>query len=194
MKRFSIVLVLFSLLLALATTPVLAQEGPACAGLFRAVTHTNPDSEGWNQLVTNLFEQNCGQLSFALTWEGFTDMDLRVIEPNGTLIAWFNPGPTATGGSLNRDAWCFNIPRGVPTEEIISWPAGAAPAGTYTVQVGQFDTCDGNPSDWTLNISLDDVVLQTISGTGPGPTFAFTTPGRERGAPAQIPASASAQK
>ena len=39
-----------------------------------------------------------GRVQVTLRWDNAADLDLHVSEPNGTVIAWFNPGPTPSGG------------------------------------------------------------------------------------------------
>lgn len=124
-------------------------------------------------------DQNCdgtdlvvgdGTLRFTLLWDNDNDQDLHVIEPDETRIWYGSPGPSATGGRLDRDdnvgvCGTDTVPGGV---ENTYWPADrAAPFGTYTVEVQQYSDC-GTPAEWTLLIYANDELQVTSSGTASG--------------------------
>ena len=124
-------------------------------------------------------DQNCdgsdlvvgdGTLRFTLLWDNDNDQDLHVIEPDGSRIWYASPGPSTTGGRLDRDdnvGVCGADPEPGGVENTY-WPADrAAPFGTYTVEVRQYSSC-GTPAEWTLLIYADDVLQVTSSGTGSG--------------------------
>lgn len=124
-------------------------------------------------------DQNCdgsdlvvgdGTLRFTLLWDNDNDQDLHVLEPDGTRIWYASPGPSLTGGRLDRDdnvgvCGADAEPGGV---ENTFWPADrAAPFGTYRVEVLQYSSC-GTPAEWTLLIYANDELQVTSSGTGSG--------------------------
>lgn len=130
-------------------------------------------------------DQNCdgsdlvvgeGSIRFTLVWDNDNDQDLHVIEPDGTRIWYGGPGPSSTGGRLDRDdnvAVCGvdSEPGGV---ENTYWPDEyPAPIGTYSVEVRQYSSC-GTPASWTLQVYANDRLEYTSSGTGNGVvTYAY---------------------
>jgi hypothetical protein len=102
-----------------------------------------------------------GPLAFRLTWSVNADLDLHVIEPNGTEISFLNT-TSSTGGHLDSDVGC-----GFGTmTETISW-AGTAPRGTYSTWAVFSPTACGGPTSAsvTLTISQGNNVLVSRTGT-----------------------------
>lgn len=101
-----------------------------------------------------------GPLSFRLTWSTNDDLDLYVIEPGGTQI-YFENLRSPSGGSLDRDLVCQ------AGTETISWPAGAAPRGTYIFWAVYSTTPCGpaRTATFTLTVSQGNSVRQTQTGT-----------------------------
>ena len=99
-----------------------------------------------------------GDVQLTLEWESAADLDLAVVEPDGTETYFSNKGPSPSGGQLDVDS---NISceddDGVPgAVENIFWPTGDAPSGTYTVKVTGY-TVDGpecGSGDYTLTITI----------------------------------------
>jgi hypothetical protein len=118
-----------------------------------------------------------GVIQATLVWDNDNDLDLFVFEPNGNVIWYGNPGPSATGGRLDRDDNVFvcgrdSTPGGV---ENIFWPDDAtADAGTYRVAVDVFNSC-GTPADWTLEVRVDGVLVLTEAGNTEQ-SFTFSYP------------------
>ncbi|MGB7820086.1 MAG: hypothetical protein WBL35_15310 [Ornithinibacter sp.] len=164
------------------------ESGSRCGG--------DSDGDGWDDTVdcapndpavnpgavdipNDGIDQNCdgsdlvvgdGTLRFTLLWDNDNDQDLHVIEPDGSRIWYASPGPSTTGGRLDRDdnvGVCGADPEPGGVENTY-WPADrAAPFGTYTVEVRQYNSC-GAPAEWTLLIYANDVLQVTSSGTGSG--------------------------
>lgn len=91
-----------------------------------------------------------GGLQVTLSFDNDEDLDLHVIEPNGTSAVWYGdtnrPAGTSNSGavgSLDRDsnAGC-NIDH-INIENVI-YPASGFPSGTYKVYVDYYEQCDGN--------------------------------------------------
>jgi hypothetical protein len=102
-----------------------------------------------------------GPLAFRLSWSVNADLDLHVIEPNGTEISFLNT-TSSTGGHLDSDVGC-----GFGTlTETISW-TGTAPRGTYVTWAVFSPTACGGPTtaSVTLTISQGNNVLVTRTGT-----------------------------
>jgi Fibronectin type III domain len=79
-----------------------------------------------------------GDVQVSVSWDAPSDVDLHVVEPNGTDIYYGNPS-SATGGQLDVDsnAACSIDGRQI---ENVRW-AGQAPSGTFTVRVDYWDSC-----------------------------------------------------
>lgn len=129
-------------------------------------------------------DQNCdgsdltvgsGEIQVTLLWDNDNDQDLHVFEPNGNEIWYSSPGPSATGGRLDRDdnvGVCGgdSEPGGV---ENIFWPTGTTPArGTYRVDVVEYNRC-ANPAQWTAEVRVGGQLITRQTGTGTG-SFTFS--------------------
>ncbi len=94
-----------------------------------------------------------GPVQVTLRWDTETDLDLSLTEPKpqGTCKIWFsdpnqpgNPSTCGAEGSLDLDSNAGCVIDGVNVENVI-YPAGAAaPSGTYTVEVVNYDPCQVN--------------------------------------------------
>ncbi|MFZ0226573.1 MAG: PKD domain-containing protein, partial [Mycobacterium sp.] len=127
------------------------------------VTDSNSQTDSTTSTVTI---GSTPALQFDLTWSNGADVDLYATEPDGNFIYYGNPGPSSTGGALNGDdrGACVrsNANNGA---EATSW-ATAPPAGTYLIDVDQYDTCGGGDASWTLHVIDNGTVVQTNTGTG----------------------------
>lgn len=93
-----------------------------------------------------------GDIQVSLIWNNFNDLDLHVVEPSGDEI-WYQNKKVKSGGEMDIDmnfAYGGDIgesaaDKSLPPEisrwvsskpiENIFWPAGAAPAGKYKVEI-----------------------------------------------------------
>lgn len=118
-----------------------------------------------------------GRIQVTLIWDNEVDMDLHVIEPNGTRIWYSNPGPTSTGGRLDRDDnVCGTANRGPGGVENIFWPnESGALLGTYRVEVVQYTRCGQPAADWILEIRVQGELLRRETGSGGGFTTTFNS-------------------
>ncbi len=122
-----------------------------------------------------------GDVQVTLEWAADSDLDLHVIEPDGTEIDYTNPGPSSTGGQLDVDSNidCEND-GGV---ENIFWPEGEAPPGEYLVRVEGFrlqrdDGSDCGGGDFSLTITVEGQETPqsgTVEQDGAA-EFGFTVP------------------
>lgn len=83
------------------------------------------------QVVVSALEYGYGDVQVTLTWDNTSDLDLWVTDPYGEKIYWYHPY-SASGGQLDVDDVNGYGP------ENIFWPTGAAPNGTYLVQVDYY--------------------------------------------------------
>lgn len=123
----------------------------------------------------NGIDENCdgadlivseGELRITLTWDTDDDLDLYVTDPFGEKVWWFNDSVTS-GGILDRDdnvgvCGFDQEPGGV---ENIIWAVNP-PAGTYTVELVNYDDCDfGVVANYTIDVFFDGTLMQSVSGT-----------------------------
>ena len=135
-------------------------------------------------IPNNGIDENCdgsdlvvgqGTVQVTLIWDNDNDMDLHVLEPNGTRIWYASRGPTATGGRLDRDDNVFVCGRDIEPGGVENtyWPTGTTPqAGTYTVEVREYARCQ-NPANWVAEVHIQGALVKRITGSGAG-AFTFS--------------------
>lgn len=104
-----------------------------------------------------------GDVQITLRWTSSADLDLHVFEPSGTEIAFDNPGPTGTGGTLDVDS---NVGCELESSvENVYWPEGDMPLGSYRVEVHgyQVEGCGGG--DYTLSATVKGQPVLDESGS-----------------------------
>ena len=114
-------------------------------------------------------------IAATLRWTGASDVDLHVIDAKGQEVYW-NDTSTPEGGRLDLDS---NPACDIDNvnQEIISWPAGGAPAGGYRVFVQYYDACGVASSAYNVTLAIKNRAAQTFQGTfngAGGPTVADT--------------------
>ncbi len=105
------------------------------------------------------------RFNLQFTNETNVDMDLHVIDPNGTEI-YYGRKTTSQGGKLDVDCKCSSCTQG-PNENIF-WPDGKGVKGTYKYWVEYYDYCGSNASatsDFTLRVAVNEAVKATLKGT-----------------------------
>lgn len=120
-----------------------------------------------------------GTLQFTLLWDNDADMDLHVVEPNGTRLWYGSRGPTSTGGQLDRDDnICGDVEYGPGGAENIFWPDDQpAPTGTYRIEVREYSRCGANSAaEWILQIRMNGSLVDTIEGTGDTRSITYDVP------------------
>lgn len=95
------------------------------------------------------------------------DIDLHVIDPTGTEIWWYAPGPTPTGGQLTVDGDNDCKPSASGHKEVVQWPA-SSPNGTYTVKLDYYNSCGAAAANYTVTIADAKTTLPTITNTFSG--------------------------
>jgi hypothetical protein len=107
-----------------------------------------------------------GAVQVTLTWSTVADLDLRILEPDGTQID-FGSRSSSDGGTLDVDSngGCSNLTSS-PVENVF-W-ANPPPAGAYTARVTYYEDCGASgsgPQNFTLTIKVNGQVVQQHSGT-----------------------------
>jgi uncharacterized protein YfaP (DUF2135 family) len=111
-----------------------------------------------------------------LVWNSNDDLNLQVRDPIGGTLFW-DSRTTPEGGSFGLDVngLCeiINTP---PNVETASWSGGALPTGSYEIMVYHRQSCEGaTPVDFTVNVTVNGVALDPITGTIAPPTTGFAT-------------------
>jgi hypothetical protein len=106
-----------------------------------------------------------GDVQISVTWNSNADVDLHVVEPNGTEIYWGNER-SSTGGELDLDSNAACSGDNVRAENI-RWPSGRAPSGTYIVRVDYWDACGASSTSYTVRV-INGNSTQTFSGSFTG--------------------------
>lgn len=95
-------------------------------------------------------ELGTGDVQATLIWETGDDMDLHVIDPEGSEI-YYSDSESPSGGELDVDIIPGCSDDGTQVENI-HWPEGEAPEGTYEVFVVNFDDCGDGETTATLQV------------------------------------------
>lgn len=115
-----------------------------------------------------------GKLRFTVVWDNGADLDLQVTEPDGSIISYSSPGPTTTGGYLERDsnvgACASNASDGETPVENVLWDDDSTPSlGNYRIGISEFSTAGcSSTATWTLFVFEDNVLRKTETGSGTG--------------------------
>lgn len=125
-------------------------------------TTTEAETTTTTEATTTTTEATTGsdaEVVVTLRWNGDTDLDLRVTDPEGDTASYTSG--TASGGELVQDV----IPRpgdAGPHEEVILWESGA-PAGSYEVLVRRIGS--GDPVDFRVVAQVDGAEVFNETGT-----------------------------
>ena len=108
-------------------------------------------------------ELGTGDVQITLRWSSSADLDLHVIEPDGTEIWYGDRGPTSTGGRLDVDSNVGCEEDG--SVENVFWEEGHMPEGDYTIDVVGFtvDGCGGGDYTITAKVRGEEVLNETGS-------------------------------
>lgn len=99
----------------------------------------------------DVIEVGTGDVQVTLSWDRDSDVDLHVVEPGGEEIYYANDR-SASGGELDLDSNPNCIIDGIRTENV-TWPAGSAPRGVYTVLVRYYNSCGAQETNYTVRVN-----------------------------------------
>ncbi len=108
-----------------------------------------------------------GDVQVTLSWNADSDVDLHVVDPNGEEI-YYGDRLSSSGGELDLDSNAGCRIDGVRNENI-TWPAGRAPRGTYTVRVNYWSSCGVQATNYTIRVNNGGesrVFSGTFTGSG----------------------------
>ncbi len=118
-----------------------------------------------------------GRLVISLSWDTESDLDLRVVDPNGAEVWKRNinsvgppapgqpPGSTAwmNGGILDFDSNANCVIDGRRQENVV-WKT-VAPSGHYLVRVDAFSLCNAVSANWKVEAFLSGVSIGRAEGS-----------------------------
>ncbi len=110
-----------------------------------------------------------GDVEVTLSMSEATDLDLYVSGPSGATV-FFGNTDGFDGGHLDLDANAACSSNLGVNNEHVYFPAGRAPAGTYRVNVGHWESCiDGRRVDYRVTVrACGETVVLTGSFSGRG--------------------------
>ncbi|HEU5074429.1 MAG TPA: hypothetical protein VFU02_09655 [Polyangiaceae bacterium] len=131
------------------------------------VTVTPLDADGdageSKDIDLELIETGTGDVKVTLAFDQNVDLDLLVMEPDGTEI-YFDEPLSPSGGELDHDSNALCNIDGDNLENIF-WPTDAAPEGEYVVGVLYYGACDVEETvNYTVTITIGDDV-ETFTGS-----------------------------
>ena len=107
-----------------------------------------------------------GEVQVSVTWDAASDVDLYVVDPQGTEIFW-GATQAPSGGQLDLDSNAGCQIDNVNNENITF---ADAPPGTYTVRVNYWDSCGVDATRYVVTVRVGGQDPQVINGefTGDG--------------------------
>ena len=129
------------------------------------------DAEGRNGMPAdreyNAILVGAGDVQVTVAWDTDADVDLHVVDPEGSEIYWASR-TSPSGGELDLDSNAACAGDNVRNENI-SWPIGTAPQGAYTVRVDYWANCDAGQTNYTVVVhNQEDTNIYYGQFTGPG--------------------------
>ncbi len=107
-------------------------------------------------------------LNVNLTWDTTANLDLEIRDPVGGSLRFATPQVNSGGVfDVNVNSVCNTATFDNPTESA-AWPAGAIPTGSYELLIyyQPLEDCPTTePVDFSITVTLDDEVIDSISGT-----------------------------
>lgn len=123
----------------------------------------------YEYMVVNLLHAGTGILQVSLSWDQLNDVDLHLIEPDGTEIYYGNT-VSSSGGQLDVDSNPACVIDEINNENIFyeDSPEVTIPFGEYEVLVDLWANCDIAPNtNYTVVVHYGGVQIATTEGTNP---------------------------
>eukprot|EP00177_Eucheuma_denticulatum_P001356 GFKZ01002468.1.p1 GENE.GFKZ01002468.1~~GFKZ01002468.1.p1 ORF type:complete len:352 (+),score=18.79 GFKZ01002468.1:71-1057(+) len=116
------------------------------------------------------FRTTAATIQVQLTWDSNDDFDVRVTEPDGDTVAFFNTR-TEAGRLVGDNNVGFCDSRLIAgRENVLYFPGGPIETGRYSVQVRHFNVCNpGTTTNWRLVVVINgETVLRRTGQAGRG--------------------------
>ncbi len=114
-------------------------------------------------LDVSTIEAGTGKLQVSLSWDKEADVDLYLVEPNGTTIFYGNPG-SENGGALDVDSNAGCGIDGIKNENITYGDEAIVEAGEYIVRVNLWSECD-------VTDQINYIVTANLDGNAVNPSW-----------------------
>jgi len=147
----------------------IGQEATGTFSIAFAVSDGQGNFSEYQYLVVELMQAGTGLLQVSLSWDQLNDVDLHLIEPNGTEI-YFGNRTSANGGQLDVDSNAGCSIDGINNENIYYEDiAGVTiPHGEYEVRVNLWSNCGIGPNtNYTVIAYYGGNVIATTQGSNP---------------------------
>jgi len=105
-----------------------------------------------------------GEVQVSVSWDGDSDVDLHVVDPNAEEIYW-DQLSSASGGELDLDSNA-DCELDHKRNENITWDK--APAGEYIVRLDYYRNCDIEKTNYVVTVRVNGQPTKTFSGTFTG--------------------------
>jgi len=142
-----------------------------------SVQSAGGDISAAEQLPVSSVLVGTGELQISVSWDTPSDVDLAVIEPDGTIIDFANE-TSSSGGMLDLDSNAACFIDGVNNENI-TYESVTPPSGEYVIEVDYFLNCGvPTPTNYVVTLRSGDSV-QTFAGTFQPDDDSFEIPATE---------------
>lgn len=133
---------------------------------LRLAVETDGAVSGYVLQPLEIHHVGSGDVQISVSWNGASDVDLRVTDPSGELVYFDNP-TSESGGTLDLDSNASCTIDGVNSENIV-WPAGHAPRGDYKVTLVYHDDCGVARTDYVVTVAIAGQEPQVTTGSFKG--------------------------
>ena len=138
----------------------LAQQLPPQIRIVFEVVDAAGNVSAPSPVVTTIIQVKTGDVQVSVSWNVDNDIDLHVVDPNGFEV-YYGDKISPEGGELDLDS---NAACDIDSKdnENILWPAGKAPAGTYTVRVDNYENCQNAAVTYVVTVQKKGQAAQTF--------------------------------
>jgi hypothetical protein len=143
----------------------LAQQLPPELAIVFEVVDSAGNISAPVTVLTTIIKVKTGDVAVSVSWNVDNDVDLHVVDPNGFEIYYdFASRTSPEGGMLDLDSNAGCAIDMIDNEHIV-WPAGMAPAGTYTVRVDNYENCTSTAANYVVTVQTKGKPPQTFMGS-----------------------------
>lgn len=115
----------------------------------------------------SMIQVGTGKLQVSVSFDNAKDIDLHLIEPNGSHI-YYGQSTSSNGGQLDLDSNASCNIDNINNENIYYENEATVEAGTYKAYVVMYSNCDESvATNYVLTVRYNGRVLNTVTGTFP---------------------------